>query len=127
NAASQLEATVGMPVVVTKAYALRSHKAFRSPGRRLFIYPLKRSGARDALRRLAVAAYAARSVLRRRLATPFAVIGLALGIAIASAPWVATDSTLRGLADYYVGGVSIDLTASGSERNVVNASVAAGW
>ena len=78
------------------------------------------------MRRLAVAAYAARSILRRRLATASALIGLALGIAIASAPWVATDSTLRGLADYYVGGVSIDLTASGSERNVVNASVAAG-
>src|SRR5438874_11285908 len=56
--------------------ALRSHTAFRSPGRRPFIYPLKRSGARDALRRLAVAAYAARSVLRRRLATASALIGL---------------------------------------------------
>src|SRR5438093_774628 len=101
-------------------------RRFDRPEDDSFIYPLKRSGARDALRRLAVAAYAARSVLRRRLATASALIGLALGIAIASAPWVATDSTLRGLADYYVGGVSIDLTASGSERNVVNASVAAG-
>src|SRR5438046_537257 len=101
-------------------------RRFDRPEDDSFIYPLKRSGARDALRRLAVAAYAARSVLRRRLATASALIGLALGIAIASAPWVATDSTLRGLTDYYVGGVSIDLTASGSDRNVVNASVAAG-
>ncbi|TLZ75675.1 MAG: ABC transporter permease [Methanobacteriota archaeon] len=80
------------------------------------------------MKQVAIAAYAARSVLRRRLGTTSALIGMVLGVAVVAAPWVALDSTLRGLADFYLTPVFVDVIAPGQgrpEENVVAASDAA--
>jgi len=73
----------------------------------------------------AVAPYAARSVLRRKLGTASALIGLLFGVALVSAPWIALDSTMRSFANSYLGRVSVDLAAWGSESNAADAAAAA--
>ena len=60
-----------------------------------------------------IAAYAVRSVVRNRRATASALVGLVLGVAVATAPWVGLDSTVRDLVAHYEGGLPMDAFASG--------------
>src|SRR2546428_630943 len=46
-----------------------------------------------------IAAYAVRSVARNRRDTASALLGVVLAVGGISAPWIALDSTLRGLGD----------------------------
>lgn len=57
--------------------------------------------------------YPVRSVLRNRRASASALVGLVLGVAVVAAPWVALDSSLRGVLDYHLSGLPVDAFASG--------------
>ena len=75
-------------------------------------------------RGLAVASYALRTVVRNRRTSSSALLGIALGVAVVTAPWVALDSTLRGMMEYYLEGVSADVEARGSEARLEEAAAA---
>ena len=69
-----------------------------------------------------IAAYAVRSVARNRRGTASALLGLVLAVAVISAPWIALDSTLRGLVAWYVDGLPTDAFAYGDESTLANAT-----
>jgi len=73
---------------------------------------------------LGVLGYAARSVVRNRRASASALIGIALGVAVATAPWVALDSTLQGIYDSYLDALPFDAEAFGSPESVDEAATA---
>ncbi len=62
--------------------------------------------------------YAVRSVLRNPRPTGSALVGLVLGIAVVTAPWVSLDSSLRGLVRYYEEGLTMDAMAGGPLGNL---------
>ena len=70
------------------------------------------------VRGLAAGTYALRSIARNRRATASALVGLVLGVAVVAAPWVSLDSSLRGLIQYYEGGLSVDVVAEGRLRDL---------
>lgn len=63
----------------------------------------------------AFAAYAVRGVVRNPRRTASALLGVLLGVAAVTAPWIALDSTLTGLVRWYVEGLSADAIAAGSD------------
>ena len=67
----------------------------------------------------AIASYALRSVFRNRRATASILAGLVLGVAVVSAPWVALDSSVRGVLDYYLAGLPVDAIATGLDTQAV--------
>ena len=73
---------------------------------------------RESTRGPAVIAYAVRSVVRNRRTTVSALAGIVLGVAVATAPWVSLDSSVRGLVDYYLEGLPFDLRAFGERGNL---------
>lgn len=66
-----------------------------------------------------IAAYSVRSVIRNRRATASALIGLVLGVAVVSAPWVALDSSVRGVLDHYLAGLPVDAFAFGDGASLL--------
>src|SRR6267378_1108555 len=63
---------------------------------------------------LAIGGYAVRTVLRNRRTTASALVGLVLGVAV--------DSSIRGLFNWYLDRVAVDVGARGSGEFVANAT-----
>ena len=72
---------------------------------------------------LGLLGYAVRSVVRNRRASASALVGLALGVAVATAPWIALDSSLRGIYDHYLEGIPYDASATGPHSTADAAAV----
>lgn len=63
-------------------------------------------------------------MIRNRRSTASALLGLVLGVAVVSAPWVAIDSSIRGLFSAYLAEVVVDVVAAGPADHADNATAA---